>query len=148
AESYYRKMVWRCWIRGGINDSDGGERRPGGAAPIQQGAEVPVLEGIGGHQGGGDGAGVASAAALRVEKEERAVAAIVEFRDPNRSAKDRAELILAERGLLHTRRAGRCEVILEEAFGIKPVVADEVVGRSVKLVGARPHYHDQLCAGV
>src|SRR5262249_12918535 len=116
--------------------------------PIQQGAEVTVSESVGGHQGGGDGSGFASAPAFVVEKEERAVAAIVEFWDPNRSAKNRAELILAERGLLHTRRAGRREIILEEAFGIKLVVADEVVGRAVKIVGARPHYHDQLYAGV
>src|SRR5262249_59701615 len=36
------KWSGRCWVRGRINDSDGGERRPGCTAPIQQGAEVTV----------------------------------------------------------------------------------------------------------
>src|SRR5262249_24360141 len=114
------KWCRRCWVRRRINDRDGRQGRPGCAAPIQQGAEVTVSESVGRYQGGGDGAGFAPAPSFVVEKEKRAVAPIVEPRDPNRSAEDRAELILTERGLIHARRAGRREVILEEAFGIKP----------------------------
>src|SRR5205807_9563179 len=64
------------------------------------------------------------------EKEERFVFLLIDFRDPNRSAKRAAKVVVAQPGARAT--AG----IVEKAVGVQDVVAEELVDTTMKAVGS------------
>ena len=113
----------------------------------QQLAEVAIAEFVGRQKGRRSGARQAAAAAFIVEHEEGLVLAVVQLRQHHRTVHHEPELVLANALLTQARRRG-VEVVLEIIFRVELVVAQEFKQRTVQVVGARTHHHDQLCAGV
>src|SRR5262249_19805676 len=71
---------------------------------------------------------------------------VVHFWNCHRSAEGSAELILPQRRFLESGLPGIQKVVLKIILGVQLIVLQELIRRTMDVVGPRPHHHDELGA--